>query len=279
MAETKNCNNLNEAVCIQTDKIYDSCREKECLENLRVYFSEGAQSVIDRATSVRFKRAEIICCSSDVEEVGFNRGFFSVDIKFYFKIVLEACGCGGRPIEIEGLATYYKKVILFGSEGSAFTFTSDMDASFCDCMKPEKNNLPKAVIETVNPVALGAKIVDVCCDCYNGEDSVGSAGCGCCDINDIPDSISNLFDGPVGNFECKKRIYVTLGIFVIVRLQRSVQLLIPCYDFCIPEKECIQQPEDDPCKLFEKIQFPVDEFFPPSNFTAQNDCDCGCGCK
>lgn len=30
MAEAKNCNNLNEAVCIQTDKIYDSCREGEC---------------------------------------------------------------------------------------------------------------------------------------------------------------------------------------------------------------------------------------------------------
>ncbi len=29
MAEAKNCNNLNEAVCIQTDKIYDSCREEQ----------------------------------------------------------------------------------------------------------------------------------------------------------------------------------------------------------------------------------------------------------
>lgn len=28
--------NFREAVCVHTDKIYDSCRDKDCLENVRV---------------------------------------------------------------------------------------------------------------------------------------------------------------------------------------------------------------------------------------------------
>jgi hypothetical protein len=35
-------------------------------------------------------------------------------------------------------------------------------------------------------------------------------------------------------------------------------------DFCIPEKECTPVGEDDPCKLFKKMKFPINEFFPPS---------------
>ena len=35
-----------------------------------------------------------------------------------------------------------------------------------------------------------------------------------------------------------RRVYVTLGQFSIVRLERDSQLLIPVYDYCMPEKEC-----------------------------------------
>jgi hypothetical protein len=55
-------------------------------------------------------------------------------------------------------------------------------------------------------------------------------------------------------------------------------LLIPAYDFCVPQKECIGATDDNPCDLFDRISFPVDEFFPPERSEFEDDNDCGCGC-
>lgn len=63
-------------------------------------------------------------------------------------------------------------------------------------------------------------------------------------------------------------MYVTLGQFSIIRLERDTQLLTPVYDYCVPEKECPCDGgscQEDPCELFRKVQFPVGEFFPPNS--------------
>ena len=60
------------------------------------------------------------------------------------------------------------------------------------------------------------------------------------------------------------------GQFSIIRLLRTTQLLIPAYDYCLPEKECVGASEDDPCTMFGRIRFPVEEFFPPD---AVEECD------
>ncbi len=62
----------------------------------------------------------------------------------------------------------------------------------------------------------------------------------------------------------EKRVYCTLGQFSMIRLERDTQLVIPCYDFCMPQKECISSSDDHPCELFSRIKFPVEEFFPPA---------------
>ena len=51
-------------------------------------------------------------------------------------------------------------------------------------------------------------------------------------------------------------------MFSIVQLEREVPMMIPVYDYCVPDKECVAT-ADDPCELFRKIKFPVNEFFPP----------------
>ena len=57
------CNEgFKEAVCIHTDKVYDSCRDKDCIENLRVYLTPSGQEVIDCAINVKCTKAEIIWC-------------------------------------------------------------------------------------------------------------------------------------------------------------------------------------------------------------------------
>ena len=102
--------NFREAVCVHTDKIYDSCRDKDCLENVRVYLTSCGQDIVDRAINVKCTKAEVIWVFTDIEAVPFNRGFYSVDLKYFFKVTLAVFTGVGRPTEVEGLATLIKKL-------------------------------------------------------------------------------------------------------------------------------------------------------------------------
>ena len=133
--------------CIETSKVYDSCRDKECIENLRVYLTEAGQCLVDRAMNIKCKKSEIIWIYSDVEPVQFNRGYYSVDLRFFFRITLDVFTGLGRPCQVEGVATYDKKVILFGSEGNAKTFRSKYRYDDADVQLWHKNNLPEAHID------------------------------------------------------------------------------------------------------------------------------------
>ena len=255
--DNTNCGtNFKEAVCIHTDKVMDSCRDKDCLENIRVYLTAAGQEIIDRAISVKCTKAEVIWVFSDIEPVAFNRGFYSVDLKYFFKITLAVFTGAGQPLTVEGLSTFNKKVILFGSEGNAKIFASKYKEDAFDPQLWKKTNLPKSIVEVVDPITLGAKLVDVrnksncCCD----DD---------CDIASIPESVCKVFDDCLSFGSETKRVYVSLGIFSIIKLERKVQLLIPSYDYCIPRKECVGATDDNPCDLLERIEFPVDELFPP----------------
>lgn len=246
---------FKEAVCIQTDKVYDSCREKDCLEDLRVYLTRSGQEVIDNAINVKCRKSEVIWVFTDVEPVPFNRGFFTVDVKFFFRITLDAFTGIGRPTEVQGLATFDKKVILFGSEGNAKIFESKFKEDAFDPQLWHKTNMPKAKVEVVDPICLSARIADVMAHGYNDVDLAG-----------VPDSVCRCFNDDLVAGAERRMVLVTLGLFSIIKIERNVQLLIPAFDFCVPEKECIAATEDNPCDLFDRIEFPVDEFFPPQKF-------------
>ena len=48
------CNKPSEPLCcVSVNKIFDSVRDKDCLEDLRVYLCDSAQEVVDRATAIR----------------------------------------------------------------------------------------------------------------------------------------------------------------------------------------------------------------------------------
>ncbi|MES9143987.1 hypothetical protein ABEP44_12720, partial [Cutibacterium acnes] len=61
----------------------------------------------------------------------------------------------------------------------------------------------------------------------------------------------------------RKRVLASVGLFSIIKLVRDVQVLIPAFDFCVPNKPGLSSTDDNPCEIFETIDFPVDEFFPP----------------
>lgn len=250
---------INEAVCIHTRKIFDSCRDKDCIEDLRVYPTISSQNSINCAFSVRPHSAELLLVKVNVEEISFNRGYFTVDVTFFYRVTGETFPGNAK---VTGLAIFDKRVMLFGSESSAKVFSSSPGDYIT-----KKGNQPVAVVEAVDPINLGMKIVDTCC-CH----------CDMHDCRDIPAPILAAFGEDLLFGEPSRALFATLGQFSIIRLERDTQLVIPVYDYCIPEKECVGSSEEDPCTLFSRINFPIDEFFPPTNIDntevfSSADCD------
>lgn len=257
--------NLKESVCINVDRIYDACKDRDCITDVRVYLSDQSQCLLDKAINVKPRDAEILWTFIDVEPLPFNRGFYTVDIKFFIKVRIDAFIGISRPQTIEGLVTYDKRIILFGSVGEAKIFTSNYIPQEFDTQNYVKTNLPKAIVEVVDPILLDAKVVEEC-DKHKG----------CChtDVSAVPTSICKLFDSDLVDPEEGKRLFVTLGVFSIVKLSRKVQIIVPSFDFCIPENECCELGSEDPCSLFNRMDFPEEEFFPPKLNDADFDNPC-----
>ena len=128
-------------------------------------------------------------------------------------------------------------------------------------------------MEAVDPIFLDADICDAKHPCHPG---MPECECGCEELCDVPQCIKEQFEDELIVSGGCKNLLITLGQFSIVRLERDSQILIPAYDFCMPEKECVGSSEDSPCDLFRKIKFPISEFFPPARSAAQGEplCDC-----
>lgn len=249
---------FKEAVCIDAMRVYDSCGDKDCLNDLRLYFTRDRQCLVDDASSVRIKSVDVINVYLNLEPVPFNKGFYSVEMTFFFDVCVDVCcALTNYPISINGVAIFQKKVVLYGSEGSVKLFSSDLDAEQCE-LADQRKTLPKAVVQVAEPIGLSARLCQYLPAC--------DACCG------IPDVISQRYGGEFEKGPMKKHVYVTIGMFTIVQIQRNVQMLIPAYDFCIPEKECVTS-TDNPCEMFSRIEFPTEEFFPPK----AGDPNCGCG--
>ncbi|MBP3684360.1 MAG: hypothetical protein J6J12_05285 [Oscillospiraceae bacterium] len=81
----------------------------------------------------------------------------------------------------------------------------------------------------------------------------------------IPDAIRDLFDEPLVLSGGQRQLFVTLGQFSIVRLEREAQLIVPVLDYAMPCKECCDDgcgSAEDPCEMFSRIPFPAEEFSP-----------------
>ena len=47
MSDMRNSAGARENVCISCDRILDSCRDKDCFENVRVYLSDCGQEMVE----------------------------------------------------------------------------------------------------------------------------------------------------------------------------------------------------------------------------------------
>ncbi len=263
-----------ESFGIEAGRILDACRDRDCFEDVRVFLTGVGEDLIARTGSVRVKCAEITGSYIGVDPVQFNRGFYSVTIKFYVSCLFEVCVPIGHSQEFEGVAVLEKRVVLYGGESNTSIFRSSANTgSYCAIPEPVcgKCNNPEAVVEVVQPVVLGARITDNTHECH----------CCCC-CNDIPAQITGGLNGPLvdcDDGDGRRYLTVSLGLFSVIRLVRQGQFLIEAREYCIPDKECVTPDEDDPCGSFRKMPFPASAFCPsalPLEAPPARGGRCGC---
>ena len=245
---------IREAVCVHTDKISDSCLAKDCIEDLQVYLTVPSQQALDCAVSAKARYVELLHVGVHVETVPYSTGYYTVDLTFYYRVIADASAAGGRPTTVTGLAIFSKRLVMFGGETSARSFSSRSGVS-CLCKQAiQAGNVPEAIVEVVDPMILGSRVQEVC-------------NCNCCPPSPpvIPEAILGCFEAQLVLDGESKRLLVTIGQFSIARLERSTQLLIPTFDYCIPSKTCKNvgsSNTESPCEVFGQIEFPMDAFFP-----------------
>jgi len=256
--DTQHCDvrDISQCMSIHTRKITDSCRDKDCIEDLRVYLTTGSQAILDSAANTRVRCAELITTYIDVEPVAFDGHHYCIDLTFYYRILADAVVGSNRPTTLQGLAVFSKRAILCGEDSRAHIYRSSTRLGNPDAPSPLFANLPTAIVEVLDPMVLASRVKEM-------------EFCGCEAVAvQIPDGIRELYEEPLVVSGGKRQLFVTLGQFSIIRLERDAQLVVPVLDYAIPCKECCENPGggEDPCEMFSRIPFPAQEFSP-------NGCD------
>ena len=258
---------LQEALSIHTRKITDSCRDKDCIEDLRVYLTRESQTVLDTAAGAKVRSAELLYTYIDVEPVAFDRNHYCIDVTFYYRILADAVVGAVRPAALYGLAVFSKRAVLCGEDSRAHIYRSDTRLGQPDGLSRFFANRPTAVVEVLDPMVLSSRVKEVCDNtCQDAPVQ-------------IPEGIRSLFDDELVISGDRRRLFVTLGQFSIIRLERDAQLIVPVVDYSIPTKECCDSVgcAEDPCEMFSRIPFPAAQFA-PRNCDQQPDSDDSCGC-
>jgi hypothetical protein len=110
-------------------------------------------------------------------------------------------------------------------------------------------------------MVLSSKVRDIC-DCH---DSTSVS---------LPSDVCAMFDEELVLSGDRRRLFVTLGQFSIIRLERDAQLVVPVLDYSIPTKQCCDSPgcsAEDPCEMFSRIPFPTAQFA-PKGCDQKDDC-------
>lgn len=238
------CNN-GDVVPIKVNRVFDSCSDKDCITGVRVALTSA---IPEFAAVVKTRCISVSNVCITVDPIPFNKGFYSVDITFTFDVELAFYEqtCGTSPTIINGTASFNKSCILYGSETNSRTFSSDgsvigATGDCCNIINP-----PTAIVQAVSPLVLESKIATMCtCDCTTNESCIASRG-----------------------------VYLTIGLFYVVELVRPVTVMVKTYPYTIPQKECCSE-TDSPCEVFDRINFPVEEFSPEKPY--KNGYNCGCG--
>jgi hypothetical protein len=256
-----------ENIAIDTYRILDSCKDKDCYEEVKVFLTDFGQEILDKSGSIKVTNTKVVWCDIFSEPVRFNRGFYQISIRFFTKVTFEVCTGVGKSQEIDGIAVTEKKVVLYGGDGCVNVFKSSDDVedvcSWGSGGKSVSSCKPTVVVEAVDPIALSVHIRDSACHCQ----------C-CCFPDEIPDHVLSCIHGNIcDSITVNSRILtVSLGFFTVVRVERPIQMIVCGTEYAVPDKICTKTVEDDPCSLFAKMSFPVNEFMSMPPCSEEIDC-------
>ena len=235
------------AMCIHTNRITDVCLDKDCIEDLRVYLTEDSQTLLDQSAGARARSTELLTVAIDVQELSFQRGFDSVDLTFYYRVRGEATSGGVRAGDLDGVAVFSKRVVLYGGENGTKIYSSRQPA----LSAPYAQQLPEAIVEVIDPMVLSSRVLEANPDLPQ-------------EVVEIPEQIQALFAQPLVLDGDGRRLQITIGQFSTIRLEREAQLTLSGGRYCVPQKSCCADSgcQEDPCDVFSRIDFPYRTFFP-----------------
>ena len=216
--------------CIIALKVYDSCRQQDCVKIRPARAATGGAIVKPPAgaESVVIEDIEIVDIVIVSKKPSIcNNGTWDVTIRYIFEYDLVFLDVEGNEISVGGRvrvrSSFTKTVTLFGS----ITCGDSVIYSDLDSLPLTDMSEPFVLVE--------AKVIELSAEIhYEADDGVLEA----------------------------TDVEVFIGLFTIIKLFRIVNLLVESGGFCIPE-EC---PDVDPirsCEFFEGMDFPVDVFAPP----------------
>ncbi|WP_138206211.1 hypothetical protein [Haloimpatiens lingqiaonensis] len=222
----------DELCCIQVPKIFDQCLIKRCLKPVdETDLCQEIEGVTD---------------PSQVKKIGCCRNF-DVDIISVSKSCIKGEE-GYKRVTVNFTVTFKVDVLVYTGSGSE-----------CGC---ESKTLCYEVNQTIT-------VPKFYCPEPIAEVSI-SKGCICNpEVEDADkkmiklEVIADCLRSELVKVDCtgtdKVALCITLGLFIIVKNELLVQLLIPCYGYCPIPNEC--PGEQDPCTEFMNRDVP--DFYPP----------------
>ena len=233
--------NAQEITSAHLKRIYDSCASKDYLENLRCFFTEYNQSIVDQAINAKIKDINVLTVNVDVENLQFKNGFFSVNQTFFFKIEIEVISPSFSNF-LNALCVYSKNTVLFGSKSDVRTFSSNEKNLIYD-----EEILPTAIVQVSKPLLLSSSLNDTR---YDSEFER---------LPNIPNEIIEHFGGKFSDSNILKYINLSIGLFSITHIERNVQMCVFTRNSG-NIKKCNNGLNSR--ETFVNTQFPMSDFFP-----------------
>jgi len=130
----------------------DSCCERECFEDLQVFFDEKDQIIVNNSVFAKNPTAVLETVNFEIERLPLQPGCYAVDMSMCFRVRCDVfLARDERPHHVTGTTYVQKRNILFGGESTAKVFSSDGE---------NLTTLPRASVQ-VEPVALSCRLCEV----------------------------------------------------------------------------------------------------------------------
>jgi len=226
-------------------KIYDSCRNKNCLSpsELGPALSLGGEPLHPPENAQSVSIEDLHICRINILSKSpspFRKGYWDLEIQYDFDYHLRYIGRGGVEIgTAHATNSFTQRCSLFGSVGSEIAIATDLFAGGDSTLGGE----PFALVEA-RAIGLSAELRrEHCHRKHHGHHG------------------SEYGEGPEHGHR-HRHVFATIGLFSMIKLYRLVSLLVESRGFVIPDP-CRNIMPPNPCDFFEELDFPMDTFSPP----------------